>query len=45
MAFTATGEIDREAFGITWNQSLEAGGVLVGKKVELEIEAEAVRQA
>jgi polyisoprenoid-binding protein YceI len=42
--FTATGEIDREDFGLTWNQSLETGGVLVGKKVELEIEAEVVRQ-
>ena len=42
--FTATAEIDREDYGLTWNQSLETGGVLVGKKVELEIEAEVVRQ-
>ena len=44
-AFTATGEIDREDFGLTWNQALETGGVLVGKKIEIEIEAEAVLQA
>ena len=44
IGFTATGEVDREAFGLTWNQALETGGVLVGKKVRLEIEAEAVRQ-
>ena len=44
-AFTARGELDREAFGLTWNQALEAGGVVVGKKVELEIEAELVKQA
>ncbi len=43
-AFTATGEIDREEFGLTWNQALETGGVLVGKKIEIEIEAEAVLQ-
>jgi polyisoprenoid-binding protein YceI len=42
--FSATAEIDREAFGITFNQVLEGGGVLVGKSVKIEIEAEAVRQ-
>jgi polyisoprenoid-binding protein YceI len=44
IGFTARGEIDREAFGLTWNQALETGGVLVGKQVRLEIEAEAVRR-
>lgn len=43
-AFTATAEIDREDFGLNWNQALEAGGVLVAKLVEIEIEAEAVKQ-
>jgi polyisoprenoid-binding protein YceI len=43
-AFSATTEIDREDFGITWNAPLETGGVLVGKKVKIEIEAEAVLQ-
>ena len=42
--FSATAEVDREAFGITFNQVLEGGGVMVGKKVTIEIEAEAVRQ-
>jgi polyisoprenoid-binding protein YceI len=45
VGFTATTEIDREDFGLTWNQALETGGVLVGKTVKIEIEAEAVRQA
>jgi polyisoprenoid-binding protein YceI len=45
IAFSATTEIDREEFGITWNQALEAGGVLVGPKVKIEIAAEAVRSA
>jgi polyisoprenoid-binding protein YceI len=45
MGFTATTEIDREEFGLTWNQTLETGGVLVGKKVKIEIEGEAIRPA
>lgn len=45
IGFTATTEIDREDFGMTWNQALETGGVLVGKKAQIEIAAEAVRQA
>ena len=45
IGFSASAEIDREAFGLTWNQALETGGVVVGKKVAIEIEAEAVRQA
>ena len=43
--FSASTEIDREDFGLTWNVSLETGGVLVGKKVRIEIEGEAIRQA
>jgi polyisoprenoid-binding protein YceI len=43
--FSATTEIDREDFGLTWNMGLEAGGVVVGKKVKIEIDGEAVRQA
>ena len=30
---------------MTWNVALETGGVLVGKKVKIEISAEGVRQA
>lgn len=43
--FSASTEIDREDFGLTWNVALETGGVLVGRKVKIEIEGEAVRQA
>ena len=41
--FSATTEIDREEFGMTWNQALEAGGVLVGKKITISIEAQVAR--
>ena len=44
VAFTATTEFDREDFGMTWNQALETGGVVVGKKIVVQIAAEAVRQ-
>ncbi|MEV4705640.1 YceI family protein [Actinoplanes sp. NPDC049316] len=43
--FSATTEIDREDWGLTWNMALESGGVMVGKKVKIEIEGEAIRQA
>ena len=44
-AFTARTAIDRKEFGLTWNQALETGGVLVGDKIEIEIEVEAVQQS
>jgi polyisoprenoid-binding protein YceI len=43
--FSATAEVDREDWGLTWNVALESGGVMVGKKVKIEIEGEAIRQA
>ncbi|QYG92690.1 YceI family protein [Iamia sp. SCSIO 61187] len=33
-------EIDREDFGLTWNQALETGGVLVGKVATIDIAVE-----
>ena len=44
VGFTAHAEVNREDFGLTWNQLLETGGVLVGKQVKIDIEAEAVHQ-
>jgi polyisoprenoid-binding protein YceI len=41
IGFSAKGEVNREDFGLTWNQALETGGVLVGKKATIEIDAEA----
>ncbi len=42
IGFSARGSINRKDFGLEWNQVLEAGGVLVGDKVEIEIDVEAV---
>jgi polyisoprenoid-binding protein YceI len=44
LGFTASTEIDREDWGLTWNVAMETGGVLVGKKVRLEFNVQAVKQ-
>jgi polyisoprenoid-binding protein YceI len=45
VAFTARTAIDRKDFGLRWNQVLEAGGFLVGDRVDIELELQAVRAA
>ncbi|HLN07296.1 MAG TPA: YceI family protein [Acidimicrobiales bacterium] len=45
LGFTASAEINRDDFGVSFNAALETGGFVIGSKVKLEIEAEAVRQA
>jgi len=40
--FHASGRIDRKDFGLTWNQTLETGGVLVGDEVRMPIDRELV---
>jgi polyisoprenoid-binding protein YceI len=42
--FSAKTRIDRKDWGLTWNQALETGGVLVGDKVDINIELELVKQ-
>lgn len=41
--FSAHTSLNRKDFGLTWNQSLETGGVLVGDKVSVDLEIEAVK--
>ncbi len=43
-AFTAKGRINRKDFGLTWNDTIETGGVLVGDYVDITIEVECLRQ-
>ena len=43
--FSASTEISRKDFGLTWNAVLEAGGVLVGDKVKITLEISAIKQA
>lgn len=44
MSFSARASLDRRDFGLTWNQALEAGGLVVGEKVEIELEIEAIKE-
>lgn len=44
VGYSLEGEVDRESFGLTWNQALETGGMLVGNDVALDIEAEVARE-
>jgi polyisoprenoid-binding protein YceI len=45
IAFAAKTTIDRKDFGLTWNQALEAGGVLVGDSVEVDLDVQGVKAA
>jgi polyisoprenoid-binding protein YceI len=40
--FTATTKINRKDFGLTWNQAMEAGQLLVGEEVEILLEIEGI---
>ena len=45
VGFSAKTSINREDFGVAFGAVMEAGGLVVAKKVEIEIEAEATLQA
>jgi polyisoprenoid-binding protein YceI len=45
IGFSGSGKFDRREFGLTWNQALETGGVVVGNDVKINIEVEAVKAA
>ena len=41
--FSARTEISRKDFGLTWNVALEAGGVMVGDKVTIDLDISAIK--
>ncbi len=41
--FNATGSFEREDWGLTWNVPLDAGGILVSKKFEIDITLQAAQ--
>lgn len=43
VGFSAKTTISRKDYGLTWNAALEAGGVVVGDKVEITLEIEAIQ--
>ena len=44
IGFTAETEVNRKEWGLEWNVALETGGFLVGDKIKLEIDVEAIKQ-
>jgi polyisoprenoid-binding protein YceI len=45
IGFSGKTKFDRREFGLTWNQAIESGGVVVGHEVKVTLEVEAVKQA
>ena len=41
--FTATTTINRKDWGVEWNAPLETGGVLVGEKIQIELDVQLVK--
>jgi polyisoprenoid-binding protein YceI len=44
IGYSATTKINREDFGLTWNQVLETGGVAVSREVKISVDVEVVKQ-
>jgi polyisoprenoid-binding protein YceI len=44
VGFSATTEIDREEWDVMWNMALETGGVVVGRRVRIELDVQAILQ-
>jgi polyisoprenoid-binding protein YceI len=42
VGFSATTEINRDDYGITFNAPLEGGGVMLGQKIQIALEIEAI---
>jgi polyisoprenoid-binding protein YceI len=41
---SATTSINRKDFGVNWNRAIEAGGVVVGDEVKIEIDVQAIEK-
>ncbi len=44
IGFTATATINRIDYGMIWNAELEGGGVVVGNKVQITLDIEAIKE-
>lgn len=44
IGFSATGKINRQDFGVSFNSALETGGFMLGDEVKLALEIEAIKQ-
>jgi polyisoprenoid-binding protein YceI len=44
VGYTARTSLNRKDFGLAWNQVLETGGLLVGERIDIVLEIQAVRK-
>jgi polyisoprenoid-binding protein YceI len=44
VGFSATTELNRKDYGVNWNAALESGGFVVGDRVKISLEVEAMKQ-
>lgn len=42
IGFSGSAKVNRKEFGLSWNQALEAGGVLVGEDITVDIEIQVI---
>ena len=42
--FKGTGKVNRTDWGVTWIRALEAGGVVVGNHIDLELDVQAIKK-
>jgi polyisoprenoid-binding protein YceI len=45
IALSGSTRIERKDFGLNWNKAMEAGGVLVGDRIDIDLEVQAVQPA
>ena len=43
IGLSATTKINRKDFGLTWNATLESGGILVGEDVQISLEVQLIK--
>ena len=41
--FSATAKVNRKDFGLTWNQALETGGLLVGDEIKISLDVQLLK--
>ncbi len=42
--FKVSGELDRTDYGLVYNSALEAGGLVIGEEVDIQVNLELVKE-
>lgn len=45
VGFSARGKLDRKDWGMTWSQTLDAGGLVVGNEIRIELEIQGIKES